>query len=146
MRGVSVAPLRDRIEALSMPEPNCGCWLWLGHLKRNGYGTLGVKSNGAWRTDHAHRASYEAFIGTVPEGADIDHKCRNRGCVNPQHLEPVTRSANLRRSPLMNRQGSKKHCPKGHAYSGTNSRGQRICHVCSAAATARYRNNGGSNV
>lgn len=139
MRGVSVAPLAERIEALSMPEPNSGCWLWLGMIKRNGYGTLGVKSGRGWRTQHAHRVSYELACGPVPDGADLDHKCRNRACVNPGHLEPVTRSVNLRRSPVMNRQTHKTHCPEGHPYSGTNNRGQRICRVCLAAAQARSR-------
>lgn len=122
-----------------MPEPNSGCWLWLGQIKSNGYGTLGVKVGDKWRTVHAHRLSYETFVGAISIGLDLDHKCRNRACVNPAHLEPVSRSVNLRRSPLMNRQRDKKTCPKGHPYSGANSRGQRICHICLAAATRRYR-------
>lgn len=139
MRGVSVAPLAERLDALSMPEPNSGCWLWLGHLKGNGYGTLAVKDGEEWRTQHAHIASYETFVGPVPDGHDLDHKCRLRCCINPGHLEPVTRSINLARSPLMNRQRHKTHCPAGHPYSGTNSRGQRICRPCLAAAQARSR-------
>lgn len=139
MRGVSVAPLADRIADLSIPEPNSGCWLWLGVIKNNGYGTLGVKRGSRWLTQHAHRISYEAAGGIIPDGADLDHKCRNRACVNPLHLEPVSRSQNLARSPLMNRQIAKTECPKGHPYSGINSRGQRICHRCLAEAQARSR-------
>jgi len=129
----------ERLEQSSMPEPNSGCWLWLGHLKPNGYGTLAVKSGDDWRTQHAHRVSYEAHVGAIPVNSDLDHKCRNRACVNPQHLEPVTRSENLSRSPLMNRQDGKIHCPRGHLYSGINNRGQRICAQCLAAAQARSR-------
>lgn len=141
MRGVSVAPLAERLDALMIPEPNTGCHLWLGHIKDNGYGTLGVKDEetGKWYTEHAHIASYETFVGPVPPGHDLDHKCRLRCCINYDHLEPVTRSVNLTRSPLMNRQRHKERCPKGHPYSGTNNRGQRICHICLAAAHARSR-------
>lgn len=140
MRGISVAPLDERLEALSIPEPNSGCWLWLGHLKDNDYGTLAVKIDGIWRTQLAHRVSYETSRGPIPDGMDLDHKCRNRSCINPDHLEPVTRSENLRRSPLMGfSMGRKVRCPKGHPYSGTNNRGQRICKVCMAAAQARSR-------
>ena len=140
MRGVSVAPLEDRIADLSMPEPNSGCWLWLGVIKNNGYGTLGVKRGQKWMTQHAHRVSYEVAHGSIPAGADLDHKCRNRACVNPQHLEPVSRSVNLSRSPLMRRSMARKtQCPKGHPYSGINNRGQRICHHCLAEAQSRSR-------
>lgn len=129
-----------RILANSTPEPNSGCWLWTGHAKPNGYGTLGIKRDGRWFTAHAHRVSYEQFVGVIPAGTDLDHKCRLRCCVNPDHLEAVTRSVNLRRSPLMSRQESKDTCPRGHKYSGSNSRGQRICAICAADATKRYRN------
>jgi HNH endonuclease len=83
--------------------------------------------------------SYQTFVADVPRGVDLDHKCRVRCCINPDHLEPVTHSENLKRSPLMGRQAHKTHCPKGHPYSGTNNRGQRICHTCAAEITKRYR-------
>lgn len=130
----------ERIDRSSIPEPNSGCWLWMGHLKPNGYGTLAIKQGGVWRTQHAHRVSYEVYVGPISSGTDLDHKCRNRACVNPQHLESVTRSENLARSPLMNRQREKTKCPRGHLYSGINNRGQRICAQCLAAAQARSRN------
>lgn len=136
MRGT---PISERLTALSIPEPNSGCWIWIGHQKNNGYGTLGVKTGGRWQTKHAHRMSYEVFVGPVPSGLDLDHKCRVRCCINPDHLEPVTRSINLARSPQMNRQSTKTRCPRGHEYSGVNSRGQRICHACLAAAQSRLR-------
>jgi HNH endonuclease len=130
--------LQDRLEAMFISEPNSGCWLWLGHLKKNGYGTLGVKIDGRWKTQHAHRVSYETFVGPIQEGSDIDHKCRQRCCVNPDHMEPVSRSENLSRSPLMGRQIHKSHCPQGHQYSGINSRGQRVCRQCGLASANRY--------
>ena len=128
-----------RIEAHSIPEPNTGCWLWLGHVKANGYGTINVKVDDRWLTQNAHRVSYEAFIGPVPDGSDLDHTCRLRCCVNPGHLEPVSRSENLRRSPLMARQADKATCPNGHPYSGVNSRGARVCRTCMTEAARRSR-------
>src|SRR5699024_1617461 len=87
-----------------------------------------------WRMKLAHRVSYETFAGPIPEGLDLDHLCRNRSCVNPEHLEPVTRSENLRRSPLMARGQDKTHCPHGHEYSPENTRitkaGARACRTC----------------
>jgi len=111
------------------------CWVWRRHISPNGYGIIGVKIGDGWQNKQAHRVSYESFIGPIPSGLDLDHLCRDRRCVNPNHLDPVTRSENLKRSPLMNRQGHKTHCPRGHPYSGVNSRGGRFCHKC-AAATA----------
>lgn len=89
-------------------EPNTGCWLWLGHVRPNGYGQ--VWSPKERRLVGAHRAMYEHLIGPVPKTLDLDHLCRVRCCVNPAHLEPVSRSENLRRGL-----GTRKtHCKRGH--------------------------------
>ncbi len=90
---------------------------------------------------YAHRYSYETLVGEVPYGLDLDHLCRNRQCVNPQHLEPVTRSVNIKRglfpSIVGQRQLSKTHCPSGHIYNKANtyitSQGKRQCRVCHAS-------------
>lgn len=71
-----------------------GCWLWLGPLNR-GYGSIGNrKGDRAWR---AHRIVYRILVGPIPGGMDLDHLCRVRHCVNPEHLEPVSRATNIRR-------------------------------------------------
>jgi len=75
--------------------PN-GCWNWIGFLDRNGYGICG---RGVNNEKYAHRAVYRYFRGTIPKGMTLDHLCRNRSCVNPDHLEPVTLKENVRRSP-----------------------------------------------
>ena len=119
-----------------------GCWHWIGHL-RSGYGRLMV--NGSFIS--AHRMSYEHFVGPIPDGLEIDHLCRNRSCVNPDHLEPVTRTENIRRgtSPAA-RNAVKSHCPRGHEFSGENlllrnrkNHVGRVCRACNIEACKAFR-------
>lgn len=94
-----------------------GCWLWTGTTTKAGYGQ--VRRNG--KAIYAHRAVYEALVGPIPEGLQIDHLCRVRNCVNPLHLEPVTQRENLLRGETITaRNAAKTHCPQGHAYEGDN--------------------------
>lgn len=67
------------------------CWEWTGGRAGNHYGAIGIGG----KTLSAHRVSYFLAYGDIPEGRDVDHKCRNRGCVNPDHLRAVTRKQNL---------------------------------------------------
>lgn len=106
-----------------------GCWQWVGS-GAFGYGRIKVGN----RSFQAHRYVYESEKGPIPDGMDLDHLCRNRGCVNPSHLEPVTNRTNvLRGVGISAKNASKEYCRHGHPLVGTNVRhykGHRICRTC----------------
>jgi hypothetical protein len=116
-----------------------GCWNWIGAISNNRYGSL------YWdgRMQKTHRIAWILKNGKIPVGMDLDHLCRNTRCCNPSHLEVVTRSENLRRSPLMDRKSQNTHCPSGHEYGGQNLRltkkGYRVCKTCMRQHTRDWR-------
>ena len=113
-----------------------GCWRWTGNINSvTGYGRFCVKY-----VEHvAHRYSYELLVGTIPEGLQLHHLCRNRWCVNPNHLLPITSRDHLRlENPLIVSNLSKTHCPVGHPYTEENTlrdktTGKRKCRECALA-------------
>lgn len=112
-------------------RPELGpCWVWTGILYRNGYGRHTVRREQRL----AHRFSY-ALKHELAGNAELDHRCRNRACVRPSHLEPVTHRVNLLRGDtIAARNAAQTHCPQNHAYAGANlyvdPRGHRQCRAC----------------
>lgn len=106
-------------EKVRLPESPDGCWEWSASRHSSGYGQFYYNGRG---NGFAHRFAYERFVGPIPSGLQIDHLCRNRTCVNPSHLEPVTAKENLRRGMgFSGRNARKTHCPKGHPYDEQNT-------------------------
>lgn len=115
-----------------------GCWDTAREPGADGYRQISI-SGVNW---YVHKLVYEVLRGTVPDGLDLDHLCRYRGCCNPDHLEPVTRQINCRRGQTGLNMSSKTHCPKGHPYSDQNTylyRGSRSCRECGRLKCAAWR-------
>ena len=116
------------------------CWEWTAGVNASGYGIFGIGGTSYL----AHRWAYETLVGPIPEGFQIDHLCRNRKCVCPEHLEPVTPRTNAQRGHLpFNRLRRITHCKHGHPLSGDNLgrdwRGHRRCLACARRSTADWR-------
>lgn len=117
-------------------EKTESCWNWCGALKL-GYGRIERKR----KQYQAHRVVYEALIDEIPGGLELDHLCRNKRCVNPAHLEPVTHTENIARNiPFIVK---KEFCSKGHKFSGigVNFRDKKpvqICRICKAFRQKNY--------
>lgn len=135
-------PLIERLMEKVRVDPG-GCWVWTGCTGGNGYGHLW---GGHGRSNRAHRLSYEEHVGPIPAGLQLDHLCRNRLCVNPAHLEPVTSRENIMRGDShVAKQAAQTHCLRGHPLSGDNlyekKRGPstiRICRECSRKASREW--------
>ena len=129
------------------------CWEWIAGKDNLGYGRFALHAKK--RAALAHRVAYELLVGEIPEGLEIDHLCRNRACVNPEHLEAVPHRVNVQRGDFSpqgaaarQRWLAKTHCPKGHPYEGDNlyitKQGYRLCGECRRLAARRnYWERGG---
>lgn len=121
------------------PEPTSGCWLWTA-ADTNGYGKMRHPELGT--TYWTHRYAYEFLVGPIPEDLQIDHICNVRCCVNPDHMELVTKKENLDRR--RDRMRQKTVCRHGHSLTGQNlyinPKGTLICRACRNEAARRFLN------
>lgn len=118
----------DRYVGRISKDPD-GCWQWVGIIRPDGYGSAYDPRIDNQR--RAHRIVYELLVGPIPVGLQLDHLCRNRRCVNPDHLEPVEQVENLRRG----QEAVKDACTRGHRYTPETlylQNGARTCRVCQA--------------
>lgn len=161
-------PIAPSVRFWKMVDTSGGpdaCWPWMGWTSKWGYGGFGLSYG---NSVVSHRFAYTDAVGPIPEGLDIDHRCHetdtcaggvtcpHRRCCNPRHLQPATRSENLRRSAANfgkdtgggERQKAKTHCPKGHPYDEANTRyytwarngvTYRACRTCHRERTRARR-------
>lgn len=108
------------------------CWLWLGKLQ-DGYGRFAMYK----KRYRVHQVSFQWEYGPIPAGLEIDHLCRVRHCVRPNHLEAVTPRVNVRRSDSPpGRHSRQTLCQRGHKFNATDKRGNRYCKTCKSTADA----------
>jgi hypothetical protein len=128
------ATVADRFRKKYVISGDTGCWVWQDN-DRSGYGFLSVNK----QKQMAHRVSYELHVGPIPEGLQIDHLCRNKMCVNPDHLEAVTQQENILRSNNLAAQWARRtvcHICGGpfHIW-----KGRRVCRHCQLERNRRWR-------
>lgn len=130
--------LKERLLDRTELDAETGCWVFQGAVNSKGYTCISKDG----KNYLAHRISYELHREPIPADMTIDHLCRNKRCVNPEHLEVVTRGENIRRSPASGIH--KTHCMHGHEFTEKNTlikrNGSRNCREC---LNAPHRKNSG---
>jgi hypothetical protein len=137
---------REKVLARFKIDPVTKCWQWTGGISPYGYGIFCFSKHGNFM---AHRMSYEIFRGPIPKDLCLDHLCRNRSCINPDHLELVTLYENIHRGIGESATNKRKtHCLRGHPYDEENTifrlpkNGQpfkRVCRKCLSLWQANQR-------
>jgi hypothetical protein len=132
--------VEERFRVKVRPAETGDCLLWIAAQDGHGYGQMNVGG----RPVKAHRLAWTFARGPIPPGLSIDHLCRVRLCVNPDHLEVVTLAENTRRQieAVGHPRSNQTHCRNGHPFNEANTRfvkGSRVCRTCRAAANAAYR-------
>ncbi len=136
MRGMQ----KSLLEKPTIQEPrklrrDSKCITWTGYRGSGGYATIIITRKRKAKAHMVHRIIYEATIGKIPCGLEIDHLCRNRACVNPVHMRVVTSRENTLCGMSPSAINARKtHCIRGHALTGDNlyvrPNGKRNCMIC----------------
>lgn len=136
MRKAAYPSAADSVLARIEVHP-LGCWEYTGPLNHRGYGRVQWRSHGVRKNEGAHRVVFESEVGAIPPGMTLDHLCQNKRCVNPAHLEVVTRGENVRRQIQAGRHPtagmSRDFCKRGHLMDEANiyrGEGKRRCLAC----------------
>lgn len=130
----------DRI-VIYMKEDHSGCWIWSNSLDKDGYGRISINK----KQTKAHRLIWELKNGKIPTGLVVDHKCKVRNCVNPEHLRIVTSRQNVleNSNSFVALNALKKFCKKGHfydkVYTSPAGEKERYCSTCHNERTAKYK-------
>lgn len=138
-------PLLQRIMPKIHINPVTHCWEWTASRQSGGYAQIMLKRpDGKFAPQVVHRVMWELTKGPIPEGLTIDHLCRVRYCVNPDHMEVVTQQVNILRGTSKSALNAvKTHCKRGHPLSGPNlyinPKGQRNCKTCRKMLFAEFR-------
>lgn len=140
-------PIGARLARYTDRSSKSPCWIWTGAIDRDGYGVIGIRGDDGLKHKKAHRVSYEFHVRPLADHEIMDHLCRVRNCVNPDHLEPVTTAENVYRgisASAVNRRRTK--CRRGHEFTPENTyvppSGRRVCRTCSRAKNDLYRREG----
>ena len=138
MYQILINPMISKDEFESNFKKSNNCWKWVGRQYVTGYGRY-------WQNQIsylAHRVSYELYKGNLEKNKVIDHLCRNKLCVNPDHLEQVTISENVMRGEGITAKKSRSSsCPNGHPYPNIPKivNGWRLCKICLRINEKKYQ-------
>ena len=134
-------PFLERLLASVTIDQETGCWNRAGHRVSGWYTQIAIGGTRPARV-YAHRASYEHFVGPIPEGLQLDHLCRNPICINPSHLEAVTPRENTMRGFSVSANNARKtHCIHGHSLADAwiiKNTQQRRCRTCNTERHAKW--------
>jgi hypothetical protein len=132
-RGCTGATLEEKFDKKYKVVAS-GCWEWQAFVSSDGYGRFNVQRG---EPSSAHRYSYARFKGCIPDGCEIDHLCRNRRCVNPEHLEAVSKKTNILRGEGPTAINARKlTCKYGHTL--VRKPWQRVCPECRRVASLKW--------